>query len=230
MTVMRGVAITVLLSFLLPIPLHAAPLEETTLEIGAKAAYGHVTFFRGGGIQGVSTLKYRSGFAIGLFCHHAILATERLNLGVQPELLFVRRGAELEYQGAIVDTVVLDYLDVPVLARAFYPISDSINPYIIAGPRFGVLLGGTSKDVNGTVRDRSDSTNSFDIGITAGVGALIPVGTRFVLTLEGRYDQSLVNSVKASGEEVTNDQRHRAFFLMLGVSMGIGSPSRPSGP
>jgi opacity protein-like surface antigen len=151
-----------------------------------------------------------------------------MHLGVQPELLFVRRGAEGELDGRIVAVWQLSYLEFPVLGRVSFPLFGSISPYIVAGPRFGLLLSAKTTDINGYVQDSSDSTNTFDFGFSAGTGAVFQVGSRVMLSLEARYDQSLMNRIKLSGDEVTNDQRHRAFFLLLGVSMGIGDAAPAS--
>jgi opacity protein-like surface antigen len=114
-------------------------------------------------------------------------------------------------------------MEFPVLGRVSVGLAGPVSPYIVVGPRFGLLLSAESIDVNGNARDESDGTNTLDVGFSAGAGALIQVGSRVMLSIEGRYDQSLMNRLDLDGEEVTNDQRHRAFFLMLGVSMGIGA-------
>lgn len=197
------------------------------LEVGTRAAYGRVTFFRGGGVKGVTTLKYRSGFAFGIFTQYRLSAMERIHVGVQPELLFARRGAEAEYEDLIIGAWQLSYLELPILGRALFPLSGPVEPYVVAGPRFGVLLSSESIDFNGNVRDESDATNTFDFGFSAGAGVVVHVGSRVMLTIEGRYDQSLMNRID-SRVDTTADQRHRAFFLLLGVSMGVGGAAPAS--
>jgi opacity protein-like surface antigen len=230
MRLLPWATILVLLLLGTPSTVHADDLTASPFEVGATAAYSRVTFFRGSGFQGAGKLRSRNSFATGLFSHYRLHVTERMHLGIQPELLFVRRGAKGEYEGVILGSWQLNYIELPVLGRVLFPLSGPVSPYIVAGPRLGLLVSAETTDANGNVQDSSDETNTFDVGFSAGVGALIQVGSRVMLTIEGRYDQSLMNRLDFDGEEVTNDQRHRAFFLMLGVSMGIGSPTRTSAP
>jgi opacity protein-like surface antigen len=226
---LRWIVLLILLGSGIPCA-HAEDQSQFSFDLGTKAAYGRVNFFRGSGIQGETDLKYRSGFAFGVTSHSRLHRTGRIHFGVQPELLFVRRGAEAEYEGVILGTFRLSYLELPVFGRALFSLSNAVSPYIIAGPRFGLLLSATNTNAFGNERDESDGTNTLDFGFSVGAGALIHIGSRTILTIESRYDQSLMNRLDFDGEEVTNDQRHRAFFLMLGVSMGIGSPKRTSAP
>ena len=225
MRLFSWILLSILLSFSLAATAHADKQTDFPFEVGAKAAYSRITFFRGSGIQGAGKLRSRNSFAAGLSSHYRLHTTKRVHLGVQPELLFVRRGADGELDGRIVAAWHLSYLEVPALGRVSFPLSGSVSPYIVAGPRFGLLLSAETTDVNGNVQDGSDSTNTFDFGFSAGAGAVFHVGSGIMVSIDGRYDQSLLNRIKLSTDEVTNDQRHRAFFLMLGVSMGIGAPA-----
>jgi opacity protein-like surface antigen len=229
MRAMQWIVIFVAIWFAIP----AASAEEQTpsaLELGARTAYGQVTLFRGSGIQGNTNLQYRSGFAFGISSYLRLRSVDLVHLGAQADLLFVRRGAEVESAGAIINTFQLSYVELPVLGRVSLGLAGPVSPYVVVGPRFGLLLSAESIDVNGNVRDESDGTNTVDVGFSAGAGALIYVGSRMMLTIEGRYDQSLMNRLDFDGGEVTNDQRHRAFFLMLGVSMGLGSAAHTAVP
>lgn len=228
---MRSRAWATLLIFFwfgMPSTLHADERMVSPFELGARGAYSRVTLFRGSDSQGAGKLRSRNSFAAGLSSYYGLHATEWVYLGAQPELLFVRRGAEAEYEGLVVGIFQHSYLELPILGHVRFPLSGTVSPYIVAGPRLGLLLRAETTDANGNVRDSSDSTSSFDVGFSAGAGALIHVSSRVMLTIEGRYDQSLTNRLKPDGEEGANDQRHRAFFLMLGVSMGIGDPAPAS--
>jgi hypothetical protein len=221
-------AVAILLWLSVPVTAHA---EETSppFEVGATGAYSRVTFFRGSGIEGAGKLRSKNSFAVGLSSHYRLHAAELVHLGVRPEVLFVRRGADGELNGRIVADWRLSYLEFPILGRVLFPVTRSVSPYLLAGPRIGLLLSAESTDVNGFLRDESGYTNTFDFGFSAGLGAVFRVGSRFMLSVDARYDQSLINRIKPEGEEVTNDQRHRAFFLMFGFSMGLGSPPHSSG-
>lgn len=230
MRLLRWIIVAMLLCLSMPLSARANEQTNSLFEIGARGAYSRVTFFRGSGIQGAGKLRSKNSFALGLASHYRLHAAELVQVGLQPELLFVRRGADGELNDRIVAKWRLSYLEFPILGRVLFPLTRSVSPYIVAGPRLGFLLSAESTDVNGYVRDESSYTNTFDFGFSAGAGALIQVGSRVMVTIEGRYDQSLMNHLDFNGEEVTNDQRHRAFFMMLGISMGIGSDTRTSAP
>ena len=214
------IVFSMLLSVSVPLMAQAEEGKGPSFELGAKGGYALVTFFRGTGVQGSSQLRARNSFLVGASSQYRMYATDRVNLGVEADLLFIRRGAEAEYDGHVDTSWQLSYFELPVLVRVLLPLSGWVDPYIAAGPRLGFLLSAKSTDTNGNVRDEADGTSTLDVGFSAGAGALIHTGSRVMLSLEGRYDQSFMNRIDSV--DTTADQRHRAFFLMLGVSMGIG--------
>jgi opacity protein-like surface antigen len=221
----QRIILTALMWAIVSLPAQA---DETTpsFGLGVTGAYSRVTFFRGSGVEGVAKLRSRNSFAFGINSHYRLYATDRIQFGVQPELLYARRGVRVEYAGSN-SGYQLDYLELPLLGRILLLTSGAVQPYVAVGPRFGLLLSAERTDANGSVRDESDDTNTFDLGFSAGAGALIHVGSRVMISIEGRYDQSLMNRID-DNVDTTADQRHRAFFLMLGVSMGIGGPAPAS--
>lgn len=221
MKLLRCIGLPILLWIGLPSAAHANDQETPPFDLGVTAAYGRVTFFRGSGIEGAGKLRSKDGFAFGISAHYRLHTADPIRFGIHSDLLFVRRGVRYEYQGDDLGSDQLSYLEIPVLVRVRIPPFRPVAPYIVVGPRFGLLLSAESTDANGNVQDESDQTNTLDVGFSAGAGALIQVGSRMMFTIEGRYDQSLMNRLDFDGEEVTNDQRHRAFFLIFGVSMGI---------
>lgn len=228
MKLLRCIGFLVLLWIGLSSAAHANEQTVPLFELGVTGAYGRVTFFRGNGIEGAGQLRSKNGFAFGLFARYPFFTADRIHLGVHSDLLFVRRGVRYEYQGDALGSDQLSYLELPVLMRVLLPRLRPVAPYVVVGPRLGLLLSAESTDVNGNVQDESDQTNTLDVGFSAGAGALIHVGSRVMLSIEGRYDQSLMNRIDDS--DTMADQRHRAFFLMLGASMGIGSRTRTSVP
>ena len=229
MKLLRCIGLPILLWIGLPSAAHADDRETPPVDLGITGGYGRVTFFRGNGIEGAGKLRSKDGFAFGISGHYRLHTADQMNLGIHSELLFVRRGVRYEYQGDDLGADRLSYLEFPALMRVEIPSVRPLMPYVVVGPRFGLLMSAESTDANGSVRDESDQTNRLDIGFSAGAGALIHVGSRMMLSLEGRYDQSLMNRIDDS-VDTTADQRHRAFFLMLGVSMGVGAPTAAPAP
>lgn len=210
-----------LLGICMPVTSHADVSSSPSVELGAKGGYALVTLYRGNGVQGSSQIRARNSFLAGVSSLLTMYVTDQVQLGAQAELLMVRRGAEAEANGLVVTSYDFNYLELPAMGRVKLPVSSWIEPYAVVGPRFGFLLRVESTDINGNVRDESDGTNKFDLGISAGLGALFHVGSRTMLSLEARYDQSVMNRIDAS-VETSADQRHRAFFLIFGASIGVG--------
>jgi opacity protein-like surface antigen len=210
------------------VPCFSQPNAEgaPALAVGWKGFFGSATFYREGGDDSV-LYRYRLSYGAGLTAYLRIFNGSWGHLGVQPELLWIRRATRTEFDNGVLGSRYrLDSADLPVLARASYQISDRVTLHAAAGPRLGYQLDAKRTDINGNVQDLTD-LRKFELGVSIGVGGSIELTHRFALMLEGRYDQVLVDIADAD-EEV--DLRHRAFFLVLGVSMGVGSLPRTSVP
>ena len=113
-------------------------------------------------------------------------------LGIQPELLYVTKGAALE--GEVDGDIGIDYIAVPVLLHFPLTYGSSFAPYLIAGPEFAFDAGcevsgeGASVDCDDIGLERK----SFDIGIAAGGGFAFAMGPG-ALMLEGRWTHGLSN-------------------------------------
>lgn len=104
-------------------------------------------------------------------------------LQVQPEVLYAAKGASLEQEG-IDAQLILDYLEVPLLARVTRRVSGT-SVYVVAGPALAWRLGAKSRaEFSGATEeiDLAGDVESFDLGIVAGGG--VDVG-RFVI--DARY-------------------------------------------
>ena len=130
-------------------------------------------------------------------------------IDLQPEVLYTSKGATLDVEG-IDSTLVLDYLEVPVLARW----SLGRRLYVAAGPALAWRLkaksrtkfSGATEEIN-----LADSVKGYDAGV---VGA---VGIRFgAIVLDGRYTHGLLDIDSDTGDEVT--VRNRAFTISAGVA------------
>lgn len=106
----------------------------------------------------------RTGLLAGFF----VTIPLRGWLAVQPEAIYAVKGASLDIAGFTSDYVV-DYLEVPVLARLRLPRS----VYVVAGPsmafrlraRNRIAFGGSTEEF-----DLDEEVESFDLGIVGGVG------------------------------------------------------------
>jgi hypothetical protein len=96
-------------------------------------------------------------------------------ISIQPEILYSRKGGELNYDNAITTGTAqfkLNYLEVPVLFKV--NITDNLSVY--AGPYFAYLLDAeVNNDADGEAIDfedayDNDDFNKFDVGISGGIG------------------------------------------------------------
>jgi hypothetical protein len=129
-------------------------------------------------------------------------------LAVQPEAIYTVKGTSLDIEGFATDFIV-DYLEVPVLARVRLP----RGGYVVAGPsmafrlraRNRVAFGGSTEEF-----DLDEEVESFDLGIVGGVG--IGVG-RWVV--DARYTHGLSDIDTDTSDDVR--MRNRVVSLSAGI-------------
>jgi hypothetical protein len=114
--------------------------------------------------------------------------------GIQPEVLFSKRGSE---------EVDLGYLDIPIIAK--YYVAGGFN--LQAGPQFGVLLN--AENDNGD--DVSDFLKGSDLSAAVGAGLDLPMG----LNLTARYIIGISDVNDVGGDKITNN----VFQLSVGYSL-----------
>ncbi len=176
--------------------------------IGAKAGLSIANVsFSSGGIN-VSP-DSRTSFVGGVFANIGLGET----WFVQPEVLYSAKGAEFEGS-----TLAIDYLEVPVLFGAAFPMSNSaLKPMVFAGPSIGFQL---SCDDDGF--DCSDELESIDFGLVFGAGIQYALSS-VTLFLDGRYDLGLTNAAKGEIEAEDISAKNRAWQFMAGVGFPVGN-------
>lgn len=117
------------------------------------------------------------------------------------------------------------YIDIPVLAQVNIPLGNTIEPYIFAGPAFGLATTGNVRTTSTALASVSLMTADIDlddigyerfhVAATAGVGVRVKLGERLITFVEGRYEQSLTEPY-----EVPLQQEVRTGFQ--GVQFGAG--------
>ena len=132
-------------------------------------------------------------------------------LELQPEVLYVMKGARSE---DIVDTkLLLDYLEVPLLARVTRGRAGGTRYYLAGGPSVGYLLRGkTRADFGGSIEeiDIKDELEPVDVGL------VITGGVEFgSIVVDGRYTHGLSNIDKESSEG--QEVRNRAVSVTVGI-------------
>jgi hypothetical protein len=117
----------------------------------------------------------------GVFIHHSF----NKNFCIQPELLFSGEGQRY-YSNAVEHTLVLNYLQVPIMMQ-YYPVP---NFYVEAGPQAGILISAQDRvgGRNGHSNVKADFSGAqLALGIGAGVKATEQI------IIYGRYNFGLTD-------------------------------------
>jgi Outer membrane protein beta-barrel domain len=140
-------------------------------------------------------------------------------LALQLEALYLSKGAENASKDTLdtTETLKLDYIDVPALARVTFVRAASHSIYAFGGPVPGFRISAKhSTSVGRPVRsgetvDIKDAVEFFEFSVLAGIGA--DIGGHGVL--DARYEWGLTNVVKDVPDEHTI--RNRAFTVLVGI-------------
>ena len=133
-------------------------------------------------------------------------------LELQPEVLYSLKGAK-EGEGDLTAKALLDYVEVPVLARVSRGAPGTRRFYGVAGVAFGVLLRArTRADFGGAVEeiDIKDDLETLDVGAVFGGG--LELGS---LVVDARYTHGFRDIDKDTSDSVT--VKNRAASITVGI-------------
>ena len=158
---------------------------------------------------------YLSGTCAGVFVEWLKLPL----IGVTTEVLYVQKGMKVTTArttpgdpSGVGTTEVnnrVSYLSIPVLAKLKFG-GMLLSPYIVAGPRFDVLLSYDSKE-----KDIYDNFKSTVVGGDIGVGGEFSFILPVALSAEIRYSTDFDNSYQTDLLKVKN----KAFLFLLGLRL-----------
>ncbi len=134
--------------------------------------------------------RARTTFAGGVFADFDLGA----NVALQPELLYVSKGARYEVGQTALD-LRLSYLELPVLLRVSVPTGHVTSPYLLLGPTAAVRLGATadaSAPFGSASFDIGDEVNGLDFGAAAALGTVFG-DERGRVVVEARYTIGLTS-------------------------------------
>ncbi len=101
------------------------------------------------------------------------------------------------------------YLSVP-LTVTFAPITGTLSPYLLFGPRVDVLLQAAP---SASFRAVPDQYSAVTLGLDIGVGGEYSLSPRWSVLLEGRYSHDLTDAFDSE----TATMRNRSFQVQGGV-------------
>lgn len=169
------------------------------------------------------TKKYLQGY-----CYGAFLSLNLGPIGLQPEILFSRRGMESEIlldpsdPASLARAVArLDYIEIPLLVRLNIIPAGPLKLYIFGGPSYGFLQKaktqitymGTTEEI-----DIKDDLKNNSLAAVGGLGLDIKLPMLFKVTADARYHYSLSNILSEDSSVPTDKARNTGFSILLGIA------------
>jgi len=138
---------------------------------------------------------------------------------LQLEGLYVSKGGEVAQKDALDTTItlMLDYIEIPALARVTFVKATSHSIYVFGGPAPGFRISSKYRTSvgrpirQGSTDDIHSDVEFFEFSALAGVGA--DIGGHGVV--DARYEWGLTNVVKDAAD--ADSVRNRGFTVLVGL-------------
>ncbi|MBU8933540.1 MAG: PorT family protein [candidate division Zixibacteria bacterium] len=189
--------------------LGAAAQDEATTGIVGKGIKAGINMANITG-DDVDDLDMKLGFGFGGFLVYAVSP----QLVIQPEVLYMMKGAQFDDEDGETWKIKVDYLEIPVLVKFKFPTEGNFKPCLFAGPALGILMSAKVED-----EDIKDDLKSIDFGLAFGGGFGLVMGEG-MLTFDARYTlgMSNVNDWDVEEGETLPDNKNANISIMLGYS------------
>ncbi len=210
MRVLSSLAVVLVCLLLLP------PPSSGQVSLGFHGGLSLATM---GGDDASDETDYRTG--IGFGASLAIPVSDVVS--IQPEVLYLQKGAEWNWDGAEV-TLEADYVEVPLFLRIDVPTEGIVAPYFMFGPAIGFKAGCQYTGEGGVVSfemgcdEAGIDIKSIDLGGVVAAGLGIETGPGEIM-LGARYNLGLT-TIDDSAHEW--DLKSRAFTFLAGYSFPLG--------
>jgi hypothetical protein len=178
------------------------------IDVGGKTGLSIATHVGPGADGLVEKSANKLAFSIGgvaSYPAHRILT-------MQVELLFSTRGSNIVANGMDNGRLDMYYIDLPLMAKFEIPLGFPVEPYLLVGSGFGILLHAVGVNDDGTRVDLTKRISTFDIGPVAGAGGAYLLGSQGVILFEARYFRGLTTLYPSDERGIYN----RTFTFMLG--------------
>ena len=171
------------------------------------------------------------GFSSGLFFQYNF----KKIISLRTNLAYERKGSTIKGKalddsgnslGDVRGNLNFDYLTLPILVRATF--GKRIMYFVNTGPYLGYLLKQTivsrGEKIPTTTKDDTSLYKKIDLGVSAGLGLLVPYKQHFAFSLEVRNNLGLYN---ISPELVINGGsiKTNSTNLLLGLVYNFGERS-----
>ena len=163
----------------------------------------------------------RYGFTGGLYGDYAFYSMgEMVDLSVQSGVYYAMKGFRAEQPTTPTTstdlTVNHDYIEVPLLVKASFPLDLPVDPYLLVGPAVSYrIINSVSTDPEvGLVEDGAkDKYQSLDFGVVFGAGVDLDMG----ISVDARFNLGLLNiEDEPSGDDYT---KNRSISLMVSYNI-----------
>ena len=178
-------------------------------------------------------LSTRTGFVAG----GALLIYLGPSIGLQVEPAYMQKGAKVKIEEGneiIEATLHANSLDIPVLLKISLG-QGSTQPYLIAGPTLGFVLGDVKlvldkytvdgQDVTHLIPDDDKEekldTKSTEFGISFGAGVTFPMGNN-LLFIEGGYNLGLTNLAQPENADDDTEVKTNGIQFKVGILFSLG--------
>lgn len=143
--------------------------EPLSVKIGISGGFG-ISNKLGGNYTAESRQEFLMGVSAGISL--PFILPYSIKPGIETGVFFVQKG----FLNPTVDrfggeTVVLDYVEVPVLARLSYDLTPRIKPKAVGGFYTAFRANAEVVQRDGDRDDLNDVTKSVDFGLVAGIGS-----------------------------------------------------------
>jgi opacity protein-like surface antigen len=193
----------------------------------AAAEFNPQLLYKGvkGGINIASAAGHRletkshTGYSLGGFFGYRQYKT----LGLQMELLLASKGYEIpktiSYDssgnpaGTAKVTVMIDYLEVPILAKFSLPLNGKAIPYLVAGPYAALSMREKLRvqDTAATLVTDLGNSEKNDVGLIFGAGVDLKAGNGKIF-FETRYEIGFLPVIK------NEHHKNRVWSFQTGYS------------
>lgn len=181
---------------------------------GAGVSVGGSMAFVGVEPSGEGSPRY--GFTGGIYGDYAFYSMgEMVDFSVQPGVYYAMKGFKSDL-GPLELTVNHDYIEVPILVKASFPLDLPVDPYLLVGPAVSYrIVNSVSTDPEdpGTVSAVEEKYQSFDLGVVFGAGVTLDMG----ISIDARFNLGLLNVEKEPAGD--NYTKNRSISLMASYNI-----------